>query len=1204
MSHKSMKGAMSRNKTRRNLTQKGGDPFKFTKIGLQNCGNTCYLNSLTQQLMHCPVFIDFLEKADAKIPETNKGNSISSQLLRLYKEMTETTLKKFSEKNTNNIFNLIGKLAENKQNENMKVVQNYNIYGKGQQDPQEAIMGILEDIENENFQINNENIEDILNYYKTYILIVNDERTCPNCQYKSSSFDFVTPGGTSLQILKESDAETFNEKVKNINVVLGGNNELSDEMKDMQVLRNGKTVAGIKALEENKSININNLANEYQSDTLNAQNSFCVNCCQNNQHMKKLEFMKMPLLFSFIIKRFQQIDSNFDYRVKINDVIENITQNIKVNDNNYKILSTLVHKGYGPNGGHYVALCKDSTNKWSLFNDDSVTQIEIKDNEMNEYYNNENASPYFFIYENEDQTTKNYNAADLFIALFIAPTKRQLLLNEKYKNYFAAQKSSFIDFKDLMNNTVLHIICNYADSSDITHEYISQVVNFLIDTIGCKLEDKNINGETPFMLASNSPFSPLFRMLLQKSGENAEIQISTKNTATTPKSALDKITCIVNKEIGKFGDFMNNFKKAKTDGNLVRIIETGENAIFWFDNFHTLFNEPSLKTAFSELNQNFLTEENKNDLITYFTTEFDFEKTTNQRELLIKRCKQIIKICKKYAADNNWLTKLPSNYKENEAATETIVAVSTTAPETETKPIVVAAAPSTTPIVVEKPETIVEEKPTVEEKPIVAAASSTKPIVEEKPETIVVAAKPETIVEEKPIVVASSTTPIVAASSTTPIVVAAESKPISSSTAATKPIVAAASTAEPIEITPNTVQCSVIVKFVKNDDYLNISEFRIATEEDCKKAIPILEPNYNKIVAGQEYLTFVNFDTKNEYFANVDWQNQDETKCSNQLSEKVFNVSKDAATGPTPEAPGATTASVSGAAPEATKAPEVATKAAEATTRNLIPASNPPKAPEAATKAPEAATRKLTPAAKTIVATGATSINPQETIITRSKAKEIKATTQVVNPIATLPDKFKDVNQGDWVQDNVGKYYRVINLKEDDERPTNYILTYRYSIKLKQGVTIPLENAGLNDMEFEDNKSNITKGNPKNGFTKVDPDEKNKLEQILNNNVIKKGDWILCDIGYNKFCKVSEDPSIIRSGKLEIKSNLKIHNSTKKENTELLKNTDSTTFEFDSMKCKKVVDANILSKLENIAKNNNGSDVDTELSNILLKKIE
>ena len=101
---------------------------------------------------------------------------------------------------------------------------------------------------------------------------------------------------------------------------------------------------------------------------------------------------------------------------------------------------------------------------------------------------------------------------------------------------------------------------------------------------------------------------------------------------------------------------------------------------------------------------------------------------------------------------------------------------------------------------------------------------------------------------------------------------------------------------------------------------------------------------------------------------------------------------------------------------------------------------------------------------------------------------------------------------------------------------------------------------------------------------------------------IKKDDWILCNIGSNAFCKVSEDPINNDSGNLEIKSSLKIKHSTETTNNKLIKNDDTTTFEFNSMKCEKVVDPNIITKLNNIVTNNNRDDIDTELSNILLKK--
>lgn len=667
----SKKNVTAKNTTNNNETAQTkniSNSFEFTKIGMGNCGNSCYLNSLTQQLMHSPLFINFLQKLDGKITnKADKQNRISSQLLHLYETMkTATTF--INDNDSNNIFRLIGALASGK-NDNLSIVQKYKDFKNGQQDIQETALAIFEDIENENFQINGENLDEILNFFDTFIVNTNSTSTCTTCGYMSSSIGFDTTAGTTFQILKENDNPGFIDKINNINDALEKDNNVTTEMTDLQVLRNLKKVAGIKGLKKGEFINIDNLIDNYQT-VENGNSSFCVNCCLDKDRTKKIEFLKIPRLFMFLIKRFQNILG--EYSVKINDAVGNITQNVTVKNNKYQLLSTGINKAYGPNGGHYVALCKNLSNGWSVFDDHNVTSIIVIDNELNKDYNDSNASPYFFIYEGLDQTTQIYNAADLFISLFLKPARRNLLIDAKYKKYFAAQKTSFTDFKDSMNNTVLHIICNYSDDSTIATEYILEVVNFLIDTIGCKLDAKNSNGETPFMLASNSPFSPVFRMLLQKIPKD---EIDEKNATKVPKSASEKITCIVGMKMGEFPEIIDRFNTAKnlTPIDYKRIVETGEKAINRFDDINTFFDEPTLTQVFAELKTNVadvtvLTTENETALITYFATVFDFAKVplepnSLQEETLTKRCRKIIGICKKHMSDDEWLTRIPEKYK-------------------------------------------------------------------------------------------------------------------------------------------------------------------------------------------------------------------------------------------------------------------------------------------------------------------------------------------------------------------------------------------------------------------------------------------------------------------------------------------------------------------------------------------------------------
>ena len=111
----------------------------YKDIGIINLGNTCYINSSLQVLIHCPAFINrFLEK----IRSINKGTTICNYFLQVCKDMVDTINTQQKYIDITNFKTVFG-------------TKHPNFDGYLQNDSQEFCRVFLEDISNELNEIKN-----------------------------------------------------------------------------------------------------------------------------------------------------------------------------------------------------------------------------------------------------------------------------------------------------------------------------------------------------------------------------------------------------------------------------------------------------------------------------------------------------------------------------------------------------------------------------------------------------------------------------------------------------------------------------------------------------------------------------------------------------------------------------------------------------------------------------------------------------------------------------------------------------------------------------------------------------------------------------------------------------------------------------------------------------------------------------------------
>jgi ubiquitin C-terminal hydrolase len=115
----------------------------------------------------------------------------------------------------------------------------------------------------------------------------------------------------------------------------------------------------------------------YTNEQLDENNKYkCEKC--NNKSCAKInkEIIKMPKYLIIALKRYTNSNNKIN-----NPVIMN--KNLSINNNNYEMRGFIYHSGI-TNGGHYVYYGKRN-NDWYLFNDNSVSKINIENLDIINY---------------------------------------------------------------------------------------------------------------------------------------------------------------------------------------------------------------------------------------------------------------------------------------------------------------------------------------------------------------------------------------------------------------------------------------------------------------------------------------------------------------------------------------------------------------------------------------------------------------------------------------------------------------------------------------------------------------------------------------------------------------------------------------------------------------------------------------------------
>ena len=307
-----------------------------SRIGLFNLGNTCYMNTCLQNLIHCKFFIKKLVKINER--QTIKNNTpITFEFLDLCYKVSNERETIVDPSNFKKIFSM--KHKEYK--------------GYAQLDTQEFCRILLEDM---NYELN-----EVKNPSK-YKELSTDGKSKKQCD---KEFDELFKSRENSIII-----DTFYSQIINIFTCKCGYETYSfQKVLDLPLL----------LPHADKPVSLNNLLDEYFEGDIIEFSSKCKKCGKKTAHNKEIKISQPP---NILILSFQRINERTQKK-NISEI--KFTEKLSLkkyverdcgfyNESQYELYGIICHKGK-INFGHYYTYIKIDERDWYEFNDSKVTYI-------------------------------------------------------------------------------------------------------------------------------------------------------------------------------------------------------------------------------------------------------------------------------------------------------------------------------------------------------------------------------------------------------------------------------------------------------------------------------------------------------------------------------------------------------------------------------------------------------------------------------------------------------------------------------------------------------------------------------------------------------------------------------------------------------------------------------------------------------------
>ncbi|KAL4070479.1 hypothetical protein J3A83DRAFT_4525498 [Scleroderma citrinum] len=135
---------------------------------------------------------------------------------------------------------------------------------------------------------------------------------------------------------------------------------------------------------------------------------FCDACCDLQEAEKRMKIKQLPNVLALHLKRFKYQEDvqryiKLTYRVAFPFELRlfNTVDDVSNPDRLYQLFAIVVHIGNGPNHGHYISIIK-TIDSWLVFDDETVDMI--KESDIPKYFGESNSGSAYVLY---------YQAADL-----------------------------------------------------------------------------------------------------------------------------------------------------------------------------------------------------------------------------------------------------------------------------------------------------------------------------------------------------------------------------------------------------------------------------------------------------------------------------------------------------------------------------------------------------------------------------------------------------------------------------------------------------------------------------------------------------------------------------------------------------------------------------------------------------------------------
>tara|TARA_B100000575_G_scaffold170605_1_gene136549 strand:- start:5501 stop:8101 length:2601 start_codon:yes stop_codon:yes gene_type:complete len=379
---------------------------KIIKQGIENHGNTCFINASLQAFIGLDKFIDNFVKLNSDNDNINIVRDIFKTILEGKGTDTnfELTLDKLLEIHES-IYELIPtnnsrKIMNKKKNQSKK----FNISSNSKLNKNRY----LTKKNNNNNKLTFNNLKNFKNNDIIYYHIKKKYENGLKTQLKKKiKYKISFNNGTKFKIGSQQDAAEFIEYLFGIfesvkdshsesfiynDFNIGTQTIKSIELKDktkydpsdsyehstiLQVEINGKSIK--ECIDSYLKEEV--MKGEYAISDIH--NIYCKNMkqcyCDQDKVKKKINIIKCPKYLIIHLKRFDNAGTkinqiiNFEEKLVLNQIKDNST--VK---HNYDLVSIIVHIGQNPKSGHYICYSKRNNN-WYEFNDSKVTIKNFND---------------------------------------------------------------------------------------------------------------------------------------------------------------------------------------------------------------------------------------------------------------------------------------------------------------------------------------------------------------------------------------------------------------------------------------------------------------------------------------------------------------------------------------------------------------------------------------------------------------------------------------------------------------------------------------------------------------------------------------------------------------------------------------------------------------------------------------------------------